>query len=560
MPLDILMEIVVLLHPRDLLNLARTSKEWRAFLMNRRQEPLWKAARTQQEPTLPDLPPFLSEPAYANLMFFKDCSGCLKPNANNIYWEFGMRLCKPECSGLLSLYYRTSHPDVHYTIERELGDTGYTYLACVYPPPRSRHLLRAYLPSELDDFRRRWQNLSTKEEKLHFLQECHEAVRKRTAICKQLSKWDATRKADRSDELATLKEERFSAIQRRLADEGWDKELDFMGLAGLQRLSSLKCVKKSVKLTDKMWSNMHKEVIEYMQEYRTKRLSYERRALVERRIKFLRDAYDERFTTGIQHDGIKLSPGDLAYVPAFAELLEAGNDVEVSERSFLLLMTQERWPGYVSQWKEHIKGRLERIALADLTGNGVQVDDARSVLQLAVAQFRCRARDGCKEDMRWPDILSHPCFRFRALRTRPVIDLDFNASVKFVCKGDVFLVNRESTQLHPAALEVVVACGQNPGKVTYEEMQACPMQLVCNREPWFYSRCARPQPLLDWRAAIEHRRTLHSSDPYNNRWKEAPWKVVANEPAEQPEASNVVEVVCDSKEQGEPVSSRILGV
>ena len=41
--------------------------------MNRRQEPLWKTARMQQEPTLPDLPPFMSEPAYANLMFFKDC-------------------------------------------------------------------------------------------------------------------------------------------------------------------------------------------------------------------------------------------------------------------------------------------------------------------------------------------------------------------------------------------------------------------------------------------------------------------------------------------------------
>ena len=70
---DVSWQIVVLLHPRDLLNLARTSKDWRAFLMNRKQEPLWKAARIQQEPTMPDLPPFLSEPAYANLMFFKHC-------------------------------------------------------------------------------------------------------------------------------------------------------------------------------------------------------------------------------------------------------------------------------------------------------------------------------------------------------------------------------------------------------------------------------------------------------------------------------------------------------
>ena len=60
------------MHPRDLLNLARTTKDFRTFLMSRNAAPFWKAARQQVE-GLPDCPAHLSEPAYANLVFFSHC-------------------------------------------------------------------------------------------------------------------------------------------------------------------------------------------------------------------------------------------------------------------------------------------------------------------------------------------------------------------------------------------------------------------------------------------------------------------------------------------------------
>ncbi len=65
-------QIFGLMHPRDLLNLARTSKAFRAFLLSRVSEPFWRAARGQVE-GLPQCPNFLSEPAYANLVFFSHC-------------------------------------------------------------------------------------------------------------------------------------------------------------------------------------------------------------------------------------------------------------------------------------------------------------------------------------------------------------------------------------------------------------------------------------------------------------------------------------------------------
>lgn len=60
------------LKPLDLLRLARTSRDFRNFLMIRSASPLWKTARGNVE-GLPDCPPHLSEPAYTNLVFDKHC-------------------------------------------------------------------------------------------------------------------------------------------------------------------------------------------------------------------------------------------------------------------------------------------------------------------------------------------------------------------------------------------------------------------------------------------------------------------------------------------------------
>ena len=65
-------QILSLLDPLDLLHLARTSKDFRNMLMSRSSTPFWKEARRNIE-RLPDCPPYLSEPAYANLAFDAHC-------------------------------------------------------------------------------------------------------------------------------------------------------------------------------------------------------------------------------------------------------------------------------------------------------------------------------------------------------------------------------------------------------------------------------------------------------------------------------------------------------
>ncbi len=65
-------QVFSFMHPRDLLSLARTTRDFRTFLSSRSSAPFWKAARKNVE-GLPDCPQYLSEPAYANLMFFAHC-------------------------------------------------------------------------------------------------------------------------------------------------------------------------------------------------------------------------------------------------------------------------------------------------------------------------------------------------------------------------------------------------------------------------------------------------------------------------------------------------------
>ena len=65
-------QIFGFIHPRDLLNLARTTKAFRSFLMNPSAQPLWKASMARVD-NLPTCPTYMTEPQFINLLFFSHC-------------------------------------------------------------------------------------------------------------------------------------------------------------------------------------------------------------------------------------------------------------------------------------------------------------------------------------------------------------------------------------------------------------------------------------------------------------------------------------------------------
>ncbi|RXW18582.1 hypothetical protein EST38_g7278 [Candolleomyces aberdarensis] len=90
MPLDVLHEIFGHLHPYDLLRLTRTTKDFRRILLHRSSLSTWKAT-FEDVPNLPECPPEMSEPAWANLAFSPHCHFCLASGIRNVEWKFRVR-------------------------------------------------------------------------------------------------------------------------------------------------------------------------------------------------------------------------------------------------------------------------------------------------------------------------------------------------------------------------------------------------------------------------------------------------------------------------------------
>ncbi|KAJ7444862.1 hypothetical protein FB451DRAFT_1376335 [Mycena latifolia] len=105
LPLDILFEIFSYLHPLDLLRLARTTKPFRRFLLNRANVAIWRSAfdNNAREGGPPACPSYMAEPAWARVAFEKTCHICFAtlredPGVDSVWWEFGTRYCG-DCMG-----------------------------------------------------------------------------------------------------------------------------------------------------------------------------------------------------------------------------------------------------------------------------------------------------------------------------------------------------------------------------------------------------------------------------------------------------------------------------
>lgn len=63
------------LAPKDLIALARTTKQLRKYILDKSARPIWQASLANVPPSL-SCPPELSEPAYAAIVFDNTCTRC----------------------------------------------------------------------------------------------------------------------------------------------------------------------------------------------------------------------------------------------------------------------------------------------------------------------------------------------------------------------------------------------------------------------------------------------------------------------------------------------------
>lgn len=92
LPLDVILEIASCFAPRDILSLSRVTKEFRAMLMSRNTQFVWRRV-LRGVPGLPDCPPDLTEPQYASLVFEQLCWACDSIRASKPFYTLRVRLC-----------------------------------------------------------------------------------------------------------------------------------------------------------------------------------------------------------------------------------------------------------------------------------------------------------------------------------------------------------------------------------------------------------------------------------------------------------------------------------
>ncbi|OBZ71446.1 hypothetical protein A0H81_08517 [Grifola frondosa] len=387
MPLDIVFEIFMYLDPSDLLHLARTSKDLRTILMNRSSEYVWKASR-QQARNLPERPPFLSEPAFANLLFSPHCHKCLQGNIRKVEWDFFVRYCK-KCS--------------EKTITHKCGVEAMQLCPDLHP----RHVLTSlrdqgmfYHVTEVKDLLRSWRKFSdyekaafVKKQKLHV-----EELRRYASL---LRTWDTDKSRQRADELADIKNERLKMIKEYLRKEGWGPELDFWGRDTDRKLLSHEVVRKAVKLTERNWPKVRDTLTPLVEETRERRLKEERETALKSRLYILRNMiidYKKETPRTVETEFLPRF-AEFAFMPEFKALIDVPSSTKVTLDIFLPLRAS--MPKFIARWQADSKAKLAAIV-------DKRIGISKDPLNLAIAVFTCSS---CKRLLRYPEVVAHRCLR-----------------------------------------------------------------------------------------------------------------------------------------------------
>ncbi|KAG9313900.1 hypothetical protein JVU11DRAFT_4672 [Chiua virens] len=338
MPMDILFEIFGHLMPLDVLRLARTTKQFRRLLMHRSAVSIWIAAR-KNVPDLPDCPPYMSEPQFANLVFDTHCHECLAPNIRSVDWRIARRICSKCAKECMVEDYSCFHGEsVYKAVPSKYGKRGRP----------------SYYAKDLNEFQLKRASFTEPEERDKFVKERQALVVQMEKHGAQLEAWAANQAKDRSEQLDDLRRERKEAIIEKLTHLGWGHEIEQIPYR--DDLSHHRLVKQPTRLTPRIWANIQGEMVNYMEQMKTQRLERERKALVISRkriaISILRDYKISRLPL----TDIMPEPMDFCALPPVLEILELPTETQVTEATFAPIV--ETMDEFISEWRTGILGQL----------------------------------------------------------------------------------------------------------------------------------------------------------------------------------------------------------
>ncbi|KAL1940758.1 hypothetical protein VTO73DRAFT_7799 [Trametes versicolor] len=384
-PLDVILEILGHLHPRDIISLSRTSKAFRALLLDRKNAFIWKVARKALPGDFPDPHPVLSEPALAHLMFDPQCADCGGGPVHKVIWVWFTRYCA-KCLRKMRWATRDVKARMDAIGLSRIQDSDFRAIF---------HSVRA------DNLQHNWKNgqgkTGTAEKKRIGRPEKTDSPSKHTInpIWCRMS-WNLLLNV-------------FSVL-RRLKEAGWGPELEFCGTCIRWERSGpareLRRRRNAPKLTDKARPKLYDTLQDFIECLRSKRVEKQQTML-----RLIDNAITKHYDIPVPGASGSCSAAkhgpttlDMVWMPENKDLFV---DEHFNAQAVNFSISQR-----IVIWEERIKDKLrERVAV-------LCPDIPKDVepLDLAVAVFGCARCESPEEAnaplvLRYPDILAHECFR-----------------------------------------------------------------------------------------------------------------------------------------------------
>ncbi|KAJ3834329.1 hypothetical protein F5878DRAFT_664878 [Lentinula raphanica] len=480
MPLDVILEIFCYLEPRDLLRLARTTKEFRGILMSKTSEGIWRIARGNVE-GLPPRPDDLNEPQYANLLFEPYCHVCLNyGRCENVLWNFRMRSCQ-KC---LRTFPKLSLSQRDHFLIRYGG---------IIPMESVRINSRiSRTPKSHNGIKQSMMRSKKRKTAMH-------GSSARAASVSPSSRLVCEEFANSCDELDALRNDRKAAILVRLEEIGWRDEAEivmehelFIDVDNSDRFSNHGCVKQPKKLTDYGWHSIKDDLVNFLSRCRDVRRAHERETVLTSRIARTKKIYDAILLKSDLREPFP-TIGDILCHRVFQTLIWETSEEDLTE-DFLHSKLLEHLPEITKEWRVIADQKLLEILQKS------RPTAAISELHLVTTTFRC---NNCYQyPLYYPQLFDHYCATapsFPDNVQRPPITVRCSGpwshlSFEF-CDRDSFSGRNSSL-----ATKVVEACSLDPSTATYQDVYDANPLFECTTckghgQYWNGGRCFMRWPL-----------------------------------------------------------------
>ncbi|KAL1940747.1 hypothetical protein VTO73DRAFT_7788 [Trametes versicolor] len=399
-PLDVIIEILGYLHPRDILSLAQTSKDFRALLLNRQHAFIWKAARKALPGGLPDPHPYMSEPALTQLMFSSHCHNCGKGRVRKIIWRWFKKYCS-KCLPLMALDASAVRMRMNAIgLWRVPGsDFGaiFDYKRCDKPRYTTwQNEFNSCHAPQVQRFEQDWHDAGDNLEALTKLYRDRKAhVEGEIKFAEQLENYAEEDRISRLVKVQQARKDALPDLRRRLKEAGWGVEAEYYpgfipGDIFYGPGRHFYTPSGSSKLTDKEWQKVYRYLAPRLIPLRSRRID----TLWETTYDKIYAAIVLHYTSRpLVHAGkscytLEHRPTtmDIAWMQECEELfIDTGIPNESALRAHLNTVVAPRVPQLVALWEERFKARLRELVLAVVSPADVSKDI--DPLDLAVAVF-----------------------------------------------------------------------------------------------------------------------------------------------------------------------------